>query len=126
MTEEATSNPKPPEGLHYNPEDYTLEEILKPSRSALLVIDMQNDFLSPKGFFANQPHIPGTVDQMQSTVPHIQKLIGAAHKSGVPVIFTKGYEDVKFREGPDIRRAVKWYEKDGDGSVNSESGTWGF
>lgn len=44
----------PVEELHYNPEDYSLKEVLKPQHSALVVIDMQNDFLDPKGFFATR------------------------------------------------------------------------
>lgn len=111
----------------FNPEQYTLEEILKPQNCALVVVDMQNDFLSPDGFFARNPDRVGggTIDQMQSTVPHIQNLIRAARQTNVPVIFTKGYEDVRLRRGPGFRRAIKWHEKDGDGSVNSQSGTWG-
>jgi ureidoacrylate peracid hydrolase len=58
-------------------------------------------------------------------VPHIQELVSTARQAHVPVIFTKGYEDVKFRGKPGFRRAVKWQEQDGDGSVNSQSGTWG-
>ncbi len=106
----------------FNLEKYSLPEILKPEHCALLVVDMQNDFLDQNGYFAQRER---SIEQMQSIVPYIQTLIGAARKSGVPIIFTKGYEDVKFRKGPDLRRAVKWEENDNDGSVNSQSGTWG-
>lgn len=109
--------------LSFNPEQYTLEEVLKPQNCALLVVDMQNDFCDPKGKFAKWGR---DISQMQSIIPTIQKLIDVAHKSSVPVIFTKGYEDVKFRKGPDLRRAVKWDEKDEDSdSVNSLKGTFG-
>lgn len=123
MTVESRSGGEVP----FNPEDYSLQEILKPTHSALLVIDMQNDFLSSQGFFATRPGIPGSIDQMQSTVPYIQGLIEAARVAGVPVIFTKGYEDVKLRKpGPDLRRAVKWGERDDDpNGINSKKGTWG-
>lgn len=120
MTEETKLRGEP---LPFNPENYSLKEILRPQGSALLVVDVQNDFLDPNGFFAQ--HLKTPTEQMRSIIPHVQRLIDAAHKSGVPVIFTKGYEDVKFRKGPDRRRAVAWKEKDGDGSVNSASGTWG-
>ena len=87
---------------------------------------MQNDFLHPNGFFANRPEIPGTIDQMQSTVPYIQGLIETARKAHVPVIYTKGYEDVRFRKGPDLRRAAKWMEDDQDpDGINSKQGSWG-
>ncbi|KKR76958.1 MAG: Isochorismatase hydrolase [Candidatus Levybacteria bacterium GW2011_GWA2_40_8] len=124
MSEEL--NPKG-EPLPFNPEDYSLEEILRPQHSALLVIDMQNDFLGSKGFFATHPDIVGGIgiEPMQAIIPHVQELIRIARQAGVPIIFTKGYEDVKFRTGPGFRRAIKWGEHDGDGSVNSQSGTWG-
>src|SRR3989344_2980895 len=98
--------------IQFNPEDYTLEEILKPKNCALLVVDMQNDFLHEEGFFAKK--LQTDIKQMQSIVPNIQKLIDAAHDAGVLVIFTQGSEDVKFRKpGPDLRRAVSWKENDG-------------
>lgn len=111
------------ETLQFNPEQYSLKEILKPEHSALLVVDMQNDFCDPKGKFAKWGR---DVSQMQSIVPAVQELIDTAHNAHVPVIFTQGSEDVRFRKGPDLRRAVKWEEKDGDGSVDSERGTFGW
>jgi hypothetical protein len=71
----------------FNLRNYSLKAILLPEHSALLVMDMQNDFL-----------------------PHIQGLIEAPHQAHIPVIFTKGYQDVRFRSGPDLRRVVKWHE----------------
>ncbi|MDO8429363.1 MAG: isochorismatase family cysteine hydrolase [Candidatus Daviesbacteria bacterium] len=127
MTDIITEQNIGSELLPFNPEDYSLKEVLNPKHSALLVVDMQNDFLSSKGFFATRPEIPGSVDQMQSTVPFIQGLMEAARKSHVPVILTKGYEDVKFRKpGPDLRRAVVWQERDGDpDGINSKQDSWG-
>ncbi len=113
-----------PEQLSFNPEDYSLEEILKPKKCALVVVDVQNDFCDPKGFFAQ--NLKSDISQMQAIVPHVQRLIDVAHTNGVPVIFTKGSEDVKFRSGPGFRRAIKWEEADGDGSVNSERDTFGW
>jgi ureidoacrylate peracid hydrolase len=112
-----------PEHQSFNPEEFTLEEILKPEHCALMVIDLQNDFLHPEGFFAN--HLNQPVGQMQSTLPYIRGLIDSAHAAKVPVIFTKGHEDIKYRKGPDLRRAVKWDERPNSGSINSEEGTFG-
>lgn len=113
---------KESENLQFDREQYSLEEILKPKNCALLVVDVQNDLCDPNGKFAKWGR---DVSQMQSIIPRIQELIDVAHNARVPVIFTKGYEDVRFRKGPDLRRALKWEEKDGDGSVNSEEGTFG-
>lgn len=112
------------ESLPFNPEEYSLAEILKPNRCALMVIDVQNDFCDPKGFFAKTNK--ADVSQMSTIVPNIQHLIDRAHQTSVPVIFTQGSEDVKFRNGPGFRRAIKWEEKDGDGSVCTERGSWGW
>lgn len=54
--------------------------ILKPKKSALLVIDMQNDFLNPKS--------PAYTENAIAIVPNIQSLIEAARKHKIPVIYT--------------------------------------
>lgn len=94
--------------LPFNPEDYSLGEILKPRRCALLVIDVQNDFMHPAGFFAGQGR---DIASMQAVVPFIQRLIDKAHNAGVPVIFTKIYEDLKYRSEPGRRRYITWEEE---------------
>lgn len=81
------------EDLPFNPEQYSLKEILDPKHSALLVVDVQNDFCDPKGKFAKWGR---NISQMQSIVPRIQELIDVAHKSSVPVIFTKGMRTLSF------------------------------
>ncbi|MCD9198715.1 cysteine hydrolase family protein [Aeromicrobium wangtongii] len=63
--------------------------------SALLVIDMQNGFLDPKGSMAA---IGMPTDQLQPSIEGTQRLIEAARAAGVPVIFTRyqymaGYAD---------------------------------
>lgn len=112
------------EKLPFNPKEYTLAEILKPNRSALIVVDVQNDFCDPNGFFAQKNN--ADVSQMTAIVSHVQHLIDVAHLANVPVIYTQGSEDVRFRTGPGFRRAIKWEERDGDGSVCTERGTWGW
>lgn len=111
--------------LGFKPERYSIPEMLKPKRCALLVIDMQKDFMDPNGFFAKKGW---DISQMQSTVPHIQGLIDSAHASQVPVIFTQGAENVEFRKGrADKRRAVAWDETDTDpSSINSFKGSPGW
>lgn len=54
--------------------------VLKPKQAALLVIDMQNDFLNPRSvaYTANAKEI----------IPNLQKLIINARKCKIPVIFT--------------------------------------
>ncbi|PIR78825.1 MAG: hypothetical protein COU26_04555 [Candidatus Levybacteria bacterium CG10_big_fil_rev_8_21_14_0_10_36_30] len=123
MNEDTPSPTK--EQLGFNPERYSLEEMLKPKRCALIIIDMQKDFMDPEGFFAKKDR---DVSQMQSIVPNIQKLIDSARLANIPIIFTQGSEDVKFRKGKaDKRRAVKWKETDTNPeNMNSLRGTSGW
>jgi nicotinamidase-related amidase len=55
--------------------------ILHPERTALLVIDMQNDFLLPDA----PVHTPGGLE----LVPNIAGLAGACRAAGFPVAFTQ-------------------------------------
>lgn len=54
---------------------------LDPARTALLVVDMQNDFVDPEGSLF--------VESAPSTLPSIAELIARARQSGARVIFTQ-------------------------------------
>lgn len=58
------------------------EEIRLPVRNtALLIIDVQNDFVKPDGNLL--------VSAAESTVPHIQSLLRSARSHGVPIAYTQ-------------------------------------
>jgi len=61
----------------------TPEEVLNPSHTALLVIDMQKDFLV-EGFAAHK-EAGRDVTVGRSIIPNVQKLVAAARKSNVLV-----------------------------------------
>jgi len=77
---------------------------LDPGRSALVVVDMQNDFAHPEGklFVPDAP----------KTIPNIARLIGRARQHGVPIIYT---QDWHMRDDPEFRI---WGE-------HAVEGTWG-
>lgn len=54
-----------------------------PERTALIVVDMQNDFCRPEGklFVSDAPR----------TIPAIQRLLGLARAHGMPVFFTQDW-----------------------------------
>jgi len=54
---------------------------LDPTTSALIVVDMQNDFVRPEG--------PLYVPDAQGTIPRIQALLGLARGAGMPVVFSQ-------------------------------------
>jgi nicotinamidase-related amidase len=66
------------------PEYKTLPEVkLDPRWAALVVVDMQNDFVSPKGRLC--------VSEARRTIPNILKLIYEARKAKCPIFFTQDW-----------------------------------
>jgi len=65
-----------------------LDEKIAPPRTALLVIDMQNDFVHDDGHCAKSFGLP-MVTGFQSVIAPIVQLAGTARAAGVPVIYTK-------------------------------------
>jgi nicotinamidase-related amidase len=63
---------------------------LEPDKTALIVIDMQRDFLLPGGFGES---LGNDVGQLLKVVPPLAALIAAAREAGVMVIHTReGHE----------------------------------
>ena len=63
---------------------------LVPGKTALIVIDMQRDFLLPGGFGES---LGNDVDQLLKVVPPLAELIAAARAAGIMVIHTReGHE----------------------------------
>lgn len=54
---------------------------LDPARSAVVVVDMQNDFVKPGGSLL--------VEAAADTIPNIRRLIDAARKAGARVVYTQ-------------------------------------
>ena len=60
-----------------------LDELVAPSHTALLVIDMQRDFVDAAGAFAT---LGIDLSMYESVRPAVARLLGHARRSGVPVI----------------------------------------
>jgi biuret amidohydrolase len=56
-------------------------------QAALLVIDMQNDFCHPDGFFGSQWNVD--LSPVRLMIPRIQSVISWARQSGIPIIYTR-------------------------------------
>jgi ureidoacrylate peracid hydrolase len=86
----------------------TLEQKAAPANAALLVIDVQNDFVADGGFF---DRIGADVKTVQKAIPSLVGLIGKAREAGVPVIFVQAIYDPQFLSAPmrerNQRRAVE-------------------
>lgn len=77
--------------------------VLHPEHSALLVIDMQNDFLDKKS--------PTYTKNAEDIIPNLQKLIKTARKNQIPVIYTAHcHQDPKIDGG----MTAQWWPEIGD------------
>lgn len=86
--------------------EYTIEPRIEvaAATTALLIVDMQNDFVDPEGRLC----VPGA----QNTVPAIAGLLATARAHGMPVIYTQDWHE------PDDPEAALW-------GPHAEAGTWG-
>lgn len=80
------------------------EEVrLDPARTALIVVDMQNDFVKEGGSLV--------VPDAEGTIPAIQRLLDVARRSGTKVVFTQdthGEDDPEWDIWPAHVREGSW------------------
>ncbi|NVN38736.1 cysteine hydrolase family protein [Komagataeibacter swingsii] len=75
--------------IHARPFDFPYDGNLDPGATALIVIDMQQDFLSTTGYFTRQGY---DSSPLRAILPIVSKLIDACHIVGIRVIHTRqGY-----------------------------------
>ncbi len=86
------------------PEYEVHEEVrLDPARTALVVVDMQNDFVKEGGTLV--------VPDAQGSIPAIQSLLGLARGSGAKVVFTQdthAEDDPEWDIWPEHAREGSW------------------
>jgi biuret amidohydrolase len=71
------------------PFDYPYDGRLDPAQAALLVIDLQVDFLAPDGYFARKGYDPAP---LRAILPAVNTLIAAARATGFHIVHTRqGY-----------------------------------
>jgi len=93
-------------------------DVLAPKRCALLVIDVQNDFIHPKGWGAR--HAPET--SLRHVIPVINGLIAGARGAGMPVAYIcmeHGHEI----DAPNYR--ARYAARAMVGDILCAAGTWG-
>ena len=71
----------------------SLAKKVSPESTALVIVDVQNDFCARGGFFDKRGE---DLSFIQATVPKIKSLISEARKAGVAVIFIQAVYDPEF------------------------------
>jgi ureidoacrylate peracid hydrolase len=97
----------------------TLAQKVDPSHTAVVVIDVQNDFCAPGGFY---DRTGGDTARIQAMIPRLQRFLGEARGAHVPVIFVAAGYDEAYVSNSDRERLLRLY-----GQVMSvcRPGTWG-
>lgn len=75
-----------PKGVGHRSYYADLNEMVAPQHTALLVIDMQNDYYHENGYYGRKGF---DLSMIRDTVPPLQRLLKAGREAGVMVIFTK-------------------------------------
>jgi nicotinamidase-related amidase len=84
--------------IHARPYDYAFD----PARTAVLMIDMQRDFLEPGGFGAM---LGNDVAQLAPIVPACVRLLALARARGLAVIHTQEAHDPQLADCPPAKKA---------------------
>lgn len=73
----------------------SLAERLDPKQTALIVIDVQNDFCHREGGLALSygAHI---VEDIEEAMPNVRNLIAAARSAAVPIVFVRSIYDDEY------------------------------
>jgi hypothetical protein len=62
----------------------SVAEVVDPRRTALLVVDVQNDYCAPDGALAREG---GDISMTQAVVPNVIEMVDAARRHGVAVVW---------------------------------------
>ena len=81
-----------------------LEQKTDPAHTALLVVDVQNDFVADAGYFAQ---VGADVKTIQRSIPRLLTLIDRAREAGVLVVFVQAIYDPEFVSGPMRERNIR-------------------
>jgi ureidoacrylate peracid hydrolase len=84
----------------------TVEKRLKPAHSAVMVIDMQNDFCAEAGYV--EKVVGKDVSACRAVAPRIMALVEAARARGVPVYWIKAnYDPERLPESMRVKQQEK-------------------
>lgn len=101
-----------------------LDDQIDPAHAALVIVDMQNDFVDPGGWVAREA-MPGYLDSagIPSAVEAASRLLAAARKADLLRVFVKMIGDEQYLSPP-IRAQYRRLQGEGRPGCTLE-GTWG-
>jgi len=97
----------------------SLEQRVDPRNTALIVVDVQNDFCHPGGGMARS-FGAGIVAHIEAAMPNLHRLIEAARAAGVFIVFIQSIYDEQYLSPAMLDQK----ERRGSKKI-CQSGTWG-
>ncbi len=97
-----------------------LERKVEPATTALIVVDVQNDFVSLEGVFAKKGE---DMSMIQEMVPRLIQLIDTARRAGVPIVYFQNSRGPWTQSEVQIERMEE--VSPGVDGVITEEGSWG-
>lgn len=98
----------------------TVEEMVQPSHTAILVIDMQNDFVHAEGASGKCGQ---DVSRVRVVIPAIRRLLGGARAHGVSVVHL---QNTTLQDGKSDSPAWLWFKTQyGKDPAYCMPGSWG-
>jgi len=93
----STSSPSRPVSMSAQPFDYDLDV----AKTALVIIDMQRDFIEPGGFGAS---LGNDVSLLSAIVPACQRVLAAWRRAGGMVVHTREAHEADLSDCPSAKR----------------------
>jgi ureidoacrylate peracid hydrolase len=106
----------------------SLEELVYPDHTALVVVDMQNDLVSEEGFLAQEGQ---DVGGNRSIIEPLQTLLESTRSVRIPIVYVQYTIDRErtYATPAWIYRPQQWTKRHGSRRVSLEAcfeGTWGW
>lgn len=71
----------------------TLEQKVHPTRAALVLVDVQNDFVHEEGYLGK---LGAPLDSVRAIVPKLNELMNSAREARVPIVHVISYHDEQY------------------------------
>jgi len=93
-----------------------LDQLVDLESTAILVVDMQNDYCSPEGSVAQRGHSVAMIDAM---LPRLQRFLDGARRAGAKIVFVQCIHE------PSTDSAAWLFRHGGKPQAHCRRGTWG-
>ncbi len=99
----------------------TIEDLIRPEHTALLVIDMQNDFCAEGGYIDKV--VKADLSGCEGVAAAINRLVDTARAAGVAIVWIRANYEPRYLADPMRTRNAS---RDPTNAVCCEGGTWGY